>query len=143
MNFTPSSGAEIQSEFFVPRARGYEAILAVETLHDKITPHLFITEIRTIAADNLWLSPAYKQDCMAIHFTWKPETAEVLKVLPLIEEKLAPFNARPHWGKVFTMPGSRVQQVYKNIPQFQALAKQFDPQGKFRNSFIASNIFGG
>ena len=142
MDFTPSSGAEIQSEFFVPRAHGYEAILAVETLRDRITPHLFITEIRTIAADNLLMSPAYKQDCMAIHFTWKPETPEVLAILPLIEAKLAPFNARPHWGKVFTMPPARLRQVYANIPQFQALVQQFDPETKFRNQFVQENIFG-
>ena len=143
MNFTPSSGQEIQSEFFVPRAHGYEAILAVESLHEKITPHLFITEIRTIAADNLLMSPAYKQDCMAIHFTWKPQTPEVLAVLPLIEAKLAPFNAKPHWGKVFTMKPAHLKQVYTNIPQFQALVNQFDPKGKFRNQFIQDNIFGG
>lgn len=142
MNFTPSSGAEIQSEFFVPRSRGYEAILAVETLRDRITPHLFITEIRTIAADNLLMSPACQQDCMAIHFTWKPETPEVLAVLPLIEEKLVPFHARPHWGKVFTMPPSRIRQVYGNTPQFLAVMHQFDPTGKFRNQFIDTNLFG-
>ena len=141
MGFTPSSGAEIQSEFFVPRSRGYEAMLAVETLRDRITPHLFITEIRTIAADNLLMSPAYKQECMAIHFTWKPETPEVLAVLPLIEAKLAPFNARPHWGKVFTMPPSRLSQVYSNMPQFRTLIEHSDPQSKFRNQFIAANIF--
>jgi xylitol oxidase len=142
MNFTPSSGAEIQTEYFVPRAKGYEAILAVEQLKDRITPHLFITELRAIAADDLWMSPAYHQDCMAIHFTWKPESDEIHKVLPLIEEKLAPFGARPHWGKVFTMPPPRIAQVYPNIPKFQALLKQYDPQGKFRNQFIDANIFG-
>jgi alditol oxidase len=142
MNFTPSSGAEVQTEYFVPRSRGYEAILSVEQLKDKITPHLFITEIRCIAADDLLMSPAYHQDSMAIHFTWKPETEAVLKVLPLIEEKLAPFNARPHWGKVFTMPPSRLAQVYPNTAKFQALVKQYDPHGKFRNQFIDTNIFG-
>ena len=142
MNFTPSSGAEIQTEYFVPRSRGYEAILAVEQLKDKITPHLFITEIRCIAADDLLMSPAWHQDSMAIHFTWKPESDAIHKVLPLIEEKLAPFNARPHWGKVFTMPPARLAQVYSNMPKFQALLKQYDPQGKFRNQFIDANIFG-
>ncbi len=142
MNFTPSSGAEIQTEYFVPRFKGYEAILAVEQLKDKITPHLFITELRAIAADDLLMSPAYHQDSMAIHFTWKPESDEVHKVLPLIEEKLAPFNARPHWGKVFTMPPARLAEVYGNMPQFRALIEQRDPQGKFRNQFIDSNILG-
>src|SRR5271170_3396887 len=136
MNFTPSSGAELQTEYFVPRAQGYQAILAVEQLRDRITPHLFITELRTIAADDLLMSPAYHQDCMAIHFTWKPESDEIHKVLPLIEEKLAPFNARPHWGKVFTMPPARLAQVYGNMPRFRDLLTQRDPQGKFRNQFI-------
>jgi alditol oxidase len=142
MNFTPSSGAELQTEYFVPRAQGYQAILAVEQLRDRITPHLFITELRTIAADDLWMSPAFHQDCMAIHFTWKPEWPEVQKVLPLIEEKLAPFNAKPHWAKLFTMPPSRLAQVYGNMPKFQALLKQYDPKGKFRNQFLDTNIFG-
>jgi len=80
---------------------------------------------------------------MAIHFTWKPETPEVLAVLPLIEAKLAPFNARPHWGKVFTMSPTRIRQVYPNIAQFQSLVQHFDPGTKFRNQFLQDNIFGG
>ena len=112
MNFTPSSGAELQSEFFVPRDKGYEAILAVEQLRDQVTPHLFITELRTIAADDLWMSPCYQRPSMTIHFTWKPEWPAVKQVLPMIEAKLAPFNARPHWAKLFTMPPSRLKQLY-------------------------------
>ncbi len=103
MNFTPSSGAELQSEYFVPRDKGYAAILAVEQLRDQITPHLFISELRTIAADDLWISPCYQRPSMTLHFTWKPEWPSVKKLLPLIEEKLAPFGARPHWAKLFTM----------------------------------------
>ena len=141
MNFTPSSGAEIQTEYFVPREHGYQAILAVEELRDKITPHLFITEIRTIAADNLWMSMAYQRDAMAIHFTWKPQNPEVLAVLPLIEAKLKPFQARPHWAKVFTIPPSQLKSLYPKQPDFESLLSQHDPKGKFRNQFIDHNIF--
>src|SRR5580658_2092704 len=87
----------------VPRDKGYEAILAVEQLKDRITPHLFVTELRTIAEDDLWMSMAYQRPSLAIHFTWKPEAAAVHELLPLIEKQLAPFDARPHWAKVFTM----------------------------------------
>jgi alditol oxidase len=142
MNFTPSSGAELQTEYFVPRDRAYEAILAVEQLRDRITPHLFITELRTIAADNLWLSMAYQRPSLAIHFTWKPEWPEVKTILPLIEEKLAPFSARPHWAKLFTTPSSQLRQLYPKMPAYQALIKQYDPQGKFRNQFLDTNIYG-
>jgi xylitol oxidase len=142
MNFTPSSGAELQTEYFVPRAKGYEAIAAVEQLRDQITPHLFITEFRTIAADELWMSPAYKRDSMAIHFTWKPEWAEVKKILPQIEEKLAPFGARPHWAKLFTMEPAVLRGQYARLKEYRALVGRYDPTGRFRNEFLDTNVFG-
>ena len=142
MNFTPSSGQELQTEYFVPRAQGYAAITAVEQLRDQITPHLFITEFRTIAADDLWMSPAYKRDSLAIHFTWKPEWPEVRKVLPQIEEKLAPFAVRPHWAKLFTLKPAQVQGQYSRLKDFQALVAKYDPNGKFRNEFLNTNVFG-
>jgi len=141
MNFTPSSGAELQSEYFVPRAKAYQAILAVEQLRDRITPLLFVTELRTIAADNLWMSTCYQRDSMTIHFTWKPEWPAVKKVLPLIEEKLAPFEARPHWAKLFTMSPSRLQSLYVKLAAYRDSLKHYDPSGKFRNAFLNTNLF--
>ena len=141
MNFTPSSGRELQTEYLVPRQRGYEAILAVEKLRDQITPHLFITELRTIAADDLWMSTAYQRDSLAIHFTWKPEWPEVSKILPQIEKELEPFAPRPHWAKLFTLPPARLQAQYARLGEFQALVKQFDPQAKFRNEFLERNLY--
>jgi xylitol oxidase len=142
MNFTPSSGAELQSEYFVPRERGYAAINAVEQLRDEITPHLFISEFRTIAADDLWISPCYQRASMAIHFTWKPEWSAVKKVLPLIEEKLSPFGAIPHWAKLFTMPSAHLRSHYSMMSDYQAMLAQYDPNGKFRNEFISNHIYG-
>jgi xylitol oxidase len=142
MNFTPSSGAELQSEYFVPRDKGYAAIRAIEQLCDEITPHLFISEFRTVAADDLWISPCYQQASMTLHFTWKPEWPAVKKVLPLIEEKLAPFGARPHWAKLFTMEPARLRSHYAKISDYRAVLAQYDPNGKFRNGFINTNIFG-
>jgi len=141
MGFTPSAGKELQSEYFVPRKNALDAILAVEKLHEKVGPHLMITEIRTIKADDLWLSPTYKQDCVAIHFTWKPEWPEVSKLLPIIERELTPFKPRPHWGKLFTMPPKELQSRYEKLPDFLALAKKFDLNGKFHNEFLDTNIF--
>jgi xylitol oxidase len=143
MGFMPSAGKELQSEFFVPRRNAVDAILAVERLRDQITPHLMITEIRTIAADNLWMSPCYKQHSVAIHFTWKQDWPAVGAVLPVIEKELSTFNARPHWGKLFTMSPSVLQSRYVRLPDFIKLAKQYDPQGKFRNDFLSTNIFNG
>jgi xylitol oxidase len=134
--FTPSSGNEIQTEFFVPFDRAYEAIRAVETLRDRITPHLYVTELRAIAADDLWLSMAYQRPSLAIHFTWKLESDAVHELLPQIEAKLAPFNARPHWAKVFTLTGSQVAPLYPRFADFRALTQLYDPKGKFANAFL-------
>jgi len=141
--FTPSSGRELQTEYLLPRDRAYHAILAVEKLRDHITPHLFVTELRTIAADDLWMSTAYQRPSLAIHFTWKPEWPEVRRVLPLIEAQLEPFEARPHWAKLFTIPPSSVQASYARLHQFEALLKRYDPEGKFRNEFIRHNLYAG
>jgi alditol oxidase len=140
LNFTPSSGQELQTEFFVPFDRGYEAIRAVETLRDAITPHLYITELRAIAADDLWMSMAYRRLSLAIHFTWKLETDAVLKLLPQIEAKLAPFGARPHWAKVYTLQSSRIAPLYPRIKDFRALAAELDPKGKFQNAYMHEHV---
>ena len=141
MNFTPSSGQELQSEYFVPLDRGYDAILAVEKLRDRITPHLFITELRTIAADKLWMSMAYERPSLAIHFTWKPEWPAVKQVLPQIEAALEPFEPRPHWAKLFTLAPEKLQSRYARLADFKELAKRFDPSGKFRNDFVQTNLY--
>src|SRR3989442_11613365 len=141
MGFTPSAGKELQSEYFVPRQHAVEAILAVERLRDQVSPHLMISEIRTIAADNLWLSPCYEQPCISIHFTWKQDWPAVKKLLPVIEKELAPFHARPHWGKLFTMSPAELKTRYEKLPDFIQLCKKFDPHGKFRNEFLSTNIF--
>ena len=141
MGFTPSAGKELQSEYFVPGPHAVEAILAVERLRDHVSPSLLISEIRTIAADSLWMSPCYEQDCVTIHFTWKPDWPAVSKLLPMIEKELAPFDARPHWGKLFTISPAELKRIYKRLPDFVEVSKRYDPQGKFRNEYLNKNIF--
>lgn len=142
MAFTPSSGEELQSEYLVPRQHAVAGFLAINRMRDRIAPLVQISEVRTIAADNLWMSPCYRQACIGIHFTWKKDWEAVSSLLPLIEEELMPFNARPHWGKLFTMPATRVQSLYAKLPDFQRLVHSYDPQGKFRNAFLDRYIFG-
>ena len=141
MNFTPSSGQELQTEYFVPFEHAYAAIRAVETLRDQITPHLFVTELRTIEADQLWMSMAHEQRSLAIHFTWKPEWPEVRKILPQIEARLAPFGLRPHWAKLFTVQPAQLAAQYPRLGDFRALAAKYDPEGKFRNPFLQTNLY--
>jgi len=142
MGFTPSSGKELQSEYFVPHYHAVEAIEAIARMGKQISPHLLISEIRTIAADNFWMSPCYEQNMVTIHFTWQQDWASVSKLLPLIEKELAPYKARPHWGKLFTMEHAQFKELYKKLPDFQQLLTRYDPKGKFRNKFLDATIFG-
>ncbi|HET6822428.1 MAG TPA: FAD-binding protein [Anaerolineales bacterium] len=142
MEFTPSSGAELQSEYFISRQHVFAALQAINSMREQIAPLLQISEVRTIAADNLWMSPCYQQASVGIHFTWKPDWENVRNVLPKIEEALAPFHARPHWAKLFTMSADRLQSLYEKLPDFRQLLQRYDPQGKFRNEYLDKYIFG-
>jgi alditol oxidase len=140
MDFTPSSGEELQSEYFVPRPYAVEALRTLFGLREVISPLIQISEVRTIAADTLWMSPCYEQDCVAVHFTWVKDWPAVERVLPVVEEALSPYNARPHWGKLFTMRPAQVQSLYPRLGDFRDLLLSFDPEGKFRNMFLNTYI---
>jgi xylitol oxidase len=141
MGFTPSSGKELQSEYFVPFEHGYKAMMAIEKLHEKVSPHLFISEIRTMAGDDLWISANYHQPSVAFHFTWKQDWNAVKQLLPLIEAQLAPFNARPHWGKLFTMNPKSFNRLSNHYRNLKNLLATYDPKGKFKNPFIQQNLY--
>jgi xylitol oxidase len=141
-DFTPSSGAELQSEYLVPRRHAIDALRAVDGVRDRVAPILQISEIRTIAADELWMSPAYQQDTVGLHFTWVEDTRAVLPVLGLLEERLAPYDARPHWGKLFTTPPEVVRSLYRRLPDFHDLVRHYDPAGTFTNEFLERYLLG-
>ncbi|MBB5642612.1 xylitol oxidase [Cryobacterium roopkundense] len=141
--FTPSNGAELQSEYLVPREHAVVAIEAMRGLSSVITPLLLVSEVRTVAADDLWLSANQGRDGIGLHFTWKPEQAAVEKVLVLIEAALAPFAARPHWGKLFELRAADLAPLYPRFADFRDLAERMDPQHTFRNDFLKRTVFGG
>lgn len=137
IELAPSVGAELQSEFFVARRDGPAALRALKAIQEDIAAPLLVSEIRTVAADGLWLSHNFGTDSLAFHFTWQPDWAAVSRVLPRIEAALAPFAVRPHWGKLFTLDPPTVRARYPKFEDFRALAKRLDPTGKFRNRFLA------
>jgi xylitol oxidase len=141
MDHMPSSGAELQTEYLVPRRHAAEAILAVDAIRDRFSAVLQISELRTIAADELWLSTAYNRASVAFHFTWLPDGDAVRRALPAIEDALAPFGPRPHWGKVFTLSPDAIRSSYERLPEFVRLVERHDPTGKFRNGFLDRTIF--
>jgi xylitol oxidase len=136
MEFTPSSGEELQSEYHVARSDALAAIDAIAAIRSQIAPVLQVCEIRTIAADSFWLSPNYERDSLALHFTWIADTDAVLPVVGAIEAQLAPLAARPHWGKVFTTAPASLRTLFPRLADFKSLAAGFDPAGTFRNPWL-------
>ncbi|WP_045877606.1 FAD-binding protein [Pseudofrankia sp. DC12] len=136
LDFTPSAGDELQTEYFVARKHAAAAIEAIFAIGATVRPALQISEIRTVAADSLWLSPAYQRDVMALHFTWLPDEATVLPAVAAVERQLAPFAPAPHWGKVFSLPPDAVRAGYPCAAQFLALAARRDPGAVFRNQYL-------
>ncbi|MEV4541314.1 FAD-binding protein [Micromonospora echinaurantiaca] len=137
LGFTPSSGEELQSEYHLPRAAAAEALAALDGVAHLIAPVLQVCELRTVAADDLWLSPNQGRDSLAVHFTWIADAAAVLPVVAAVEERLAPFAPRPHWGKVFGLAPDAVAATYPRHADFTALLRRLDPQAKFHTALLA------
>lgn len=135
LDHTPSSGEEIQTEYLVPREEAPAALTAYRKLGEQIAPNIFVAEVRTMAGDDLWLSPAEGRDTVGIHCTWKPDEAKVRELLPKIEAAL-PDTARPHWGKVFELSPDQVKARYSRWDDFAELAAKHDPQRRFVNAYL-------
>ncbi len=141
MEFSPSLGAEIQAEYFMPREESAKAIAAMRKVGESLRGIILTSELRTVAADRLWMSPGSRGDYVAFHFTFKRDWDRVQAVLPAIEAALAPLGAVPHWGKVTTMPPALFRSRYARFEEFRELARSYDPGGKFRNDFLEQAIF--
>jgi xylitol oxidase len=136
LDFTPSNGEELQTEYLLPRRHAVAALGAVRALAGQIAPLLQVNEVRTFAADTLWLSGAYETDAVGLHFTWLKKQAEVEALLPALEAALEPFAVRPHWGKLFSADAAALERVYPRMADFRELAGRLDPDRVFVNEFL-------
>ena len=142
IDHTPASGDELQTEYFVAREHAVPAMRAIIGLQPQMPEFLWISEVRTVAADKLWMSPAYEQATVGLHFSWRKNWTAAKQFLPTLEATLEPYNARPHWGKLFSLSPALVQSLFPRMADFQALLQRYDPTGKFRNPFLDQYIFG-
>jgi xylitol oxidase len=140
MGFTPSAGEEIQSEYHLPRRHALAAIAALRDLAGAIASVLYVSEIRTVAADRLWMSPQYGRETVALHFTWKRDQPAVERALSSVEAALAPLEARPHWGKLFLADATAIGGLYERVGDFTSLLDRIDPRGAFRNAWLERHV---
>ncbi len=138
LDHTPSSGEEIQSEYLVSREAAPSVLEALAAIAPSIAPVLLVSEVRSVAADDVWLSPAYGRDSVAFHFTWRRDPAAVLDALAEIERQIRPFDARPHWGKVHCFTPDQLMEAYPRLPSYLEQRRRLDPSGVFSNDFLES-----
>jgi xylitol oxidase len=143
MGFTPSSGEELQSEYHLPREQAVAALQALRSLAGAIRPVLQVSELRTVAADRLWMSPQHGRETLSVHFTWHKDWPAVRRALVEVEAALAPFAARPHWGKLFLARAADLAPLYGRLGDFTALAGRLDPRGVFVNDWLRRHVLGG
>jgi alditol oxidase len=143
MGFTPSSGEELQSEYHLPRRHAVAALRSLLALAGVLQPVLQVSELRTVAADRLWMSPQHGRDTLSVHFTWVPDWTAVRPVLAEVETALAPFGARPHWGKLFLAEAAAIAPLYQRAGDFARLAGRLDPGGVFANDWLRRHLLGG
>jgi xylitol oxidase len=143
MGFTPSSGEELQSEYHLPRGKAVAALQALRSLAGVIRPVLQVSELRTVAPDRLWMSPQHGRDTLSVHFTWHQDWPAVRRVLVEVEAALAPFEARPHWGKLFLARAAELAPLYERLGDFTGLAGRLDPRGVFVNDWLRRHVLGG
>lgn len=136
LEFTPSRGAELQSEYLVPRRHALEALAGLRRLQPLLAPVLQNVEIRTVAADPLWLSGSQGEGVVGFHFTWELEQERVYAVLPHLEATLLPLQGRPHWGKCFVAGAEDLAPLYPRWADFQRLRESRDPERKFGSPFL-------
>jgi xylitol oxidase len=142
-DFTPSSGEELQSEYFLPREAAPDVLPALRAVADQLVGPLQVFEMRTVAADDLWLSPCHGRDTVAAHFTWLADLDEIRPALLAVEAALAPFDPRPHWAKVFlAADAAALEAAYPSLPDFRELAAAHDPDRHFGNDFLARYVYG-
>lgn len=142
LDAVPASGDELQTEFMVSRQNAIPALRALREIAPRLQPHLMISELRSMAADDLWMSMAYGVDTLGLHFSWSKDPAAVARLLPDLEAALAPFAPRPHWGKLFLTQAAEIQGRYERFRDFRQLAESLDPRGAFRNEFLERHLWG-
>ncbi len=142
IDYVPTRGGDYQAEYFVAKEHAVAAIEALHRWGRHLSTLLLTSEVRTIAADDLWLSPCYQRPCVAFHFSFKPDQPAIMALLPGLEEALAPFAPVPHWAKLTTMDPETIRSRYAKLGAFRDLLVRYDPAGKFRNAFVERMIFG-
>lgn len=139
---SPPPADQIQSEYLIARPQLNKAVAMIRAMAERVDALLFATEIRSIAADELWLSPAYRQATIGLHFTWKKQPDAVDAITKELEAALIPLGARPHWGKLIHADAATLAPLYPRMADFRSLALRHDPDGKFRNAYLEKHVFG-
>jgi len=126
-----------EMEYALPRAAVPEAVMAVKKLiTDRGWRISFPIEVRSAAADDIWLSTAYERDSgyIAVHRYFREDPAEYFRE---VEAIMMAHDGRPHWGKMHGRQAASLRQAYPRFDDFLAVRDRLDPKRAFSNPYLA------
>ncbi|MFP8881359.1 MAG: D-arabinono-1,4-lactone oxidase [Myxococcota bacterium] len=131
-----------EMEYSVPAEHGPECLRALRDLIATEFPDLaWPLEFRTLAADSVWLSSAYRRPTVTISV----HQGVGLDDEPLFrccEEVFLRYHGRPHWGKVHYLGGGRLAAIHERWSDWWRVRDHYDPQRRFVNRYL-EGLFGG
>ncbi len=127
-----------EMEYSVPASDGPACLAAIRDLYQNRFPTVkWAVEYRTVAADDVWISPAYQRPTVTISVHMDiNEDSDLLYAA--CEEVFRSFAGRPHWGKVNSMTGAEFASHYSRWDDWWAARDAADPTGTFLNSYLHS-----
>lgn len=122
----------------MPYERGREAIAAMRDLMLARQPiAVFPMEVRTVAAEDAWLSHSYGRDSVVISVSGQPGT-DYGPYLREVDALLGGLDARVHWGKLHLLTRDGLLARYPRAADFIALRRELDPDGVFLNEHLGA-----
>lgn len=125
-----------EMEYSVPAERGVECFLEVRDLMRTKHPQAaWPVEYRTVAADEILISPAQGRATVAISI----HEGAALPHAAFFNDAERIFRrhqGRPHWAKLHSLGRPELAELYPEWGRFQAVRKQLDPDGRFLNEHL-------
>jgi FAD/FMN-containing dehydrogenase len=121
-------------EYFLPVEHAHDILRDMRRLMLRWLPlSVYPLEIRTVGADEAWLSPNYQRDNLVVSISGEPGV-DYWDYLRACDSVFAEYGGRPHWGKLHFMTADRLERLFPRYNDFVAMRRRFDPNGTFLNA---------
>lgn len=126
-----------EMEYHLPFEVGARALREVLTLMERDFPEVYFPlEVRSVMADETWLSPFYRRaTCsIAVHHDAAEDPAAFFRAVEPIFRK---YDGRPHWGKMHSLSARDFATLYPRFRDAMEVRRDIDPDNRFISPYLA------